>query len=219
MRHLPTALALAAALAATGCLEKDATSTIYLHPDGSLDWVVIEQNVRSNESDAGKRHAEELRYLDDAVNERLPVTEAFRAVGGLDVRTRVLRDRRPYATMTDARFESLSRLFDTQLAGCGVPYGITQTVEGDVTTWRLWADIGVDAERIVDGPGCGAALAGLFEDADLRIILLDATFTQVEGFTRVSPDTAEMADDDVLRKALVQHDGRLILSLSWTPAR
>ena len=55
MKRTLTAFALAAALAATGCLQKATTSTIYLRTDGSLDWVVLERDVRSDESDAVKR--------------------------------------------------------------------------------------------------------------------------------------------------------------------
>ena len=219
MRRALTIIALTAAMATTGCLQKDTTSTMYLRTDGSLDWVVFERDVRSDEADGAKREAEEFRYVNSIVLDQHPVAESFRALGSQDVRTRLLRDSRPYAAMIDGRFDSLSRLFDSQLAGCGVNYDISQTIEGDVTTWRLWADIGVDGEKLAGGSDCGAALGGLSDALAVTIILLDGTFTKAEGFTLSGSDTAKILDDADGSDRLKKNDGQLVLSLSWTPAR
>jgi len=212
-------IALAAALATTGCLQKETTSTLYLRTDGSFDWVVFERDVRSDEADAAKRDAEEFGYLDAIARDSHPVTEGFRALGGRDVRARLLRDTRPYAVMVEARFDSLTAVFDSQLAGCGAAYDISQTVEGDVTTWRLWADIGVNGEKLVDGDDCGAALSGMSDALDLTIILQGGTFTKAEGFTLSGSDTAKADDEAASSDALKKHNGQLVLSLSWKIAR
>ena len=47
-------LAAASALSA-GCLQKETSHTLYLAPDGSVEWVTSEANVRSDEAEAGKR--------------------------------------------------------------------------------------------------------------------------------------------------------------------
>jgi len=219
MRRTLMTIALAAALATTGCLQKDTTSTMYLRTDGSFDWVVIERNVRSDESDAAKRDAEEFGYVDAIARDSHPVTEGFRALGSRDVRTRLLRDTRPYAVMVDARFESLTAVVDSQLAGCGVAYDISQTVEGDVTTWRLWADIGPKGEKLAGGDDCGAALNNMSDALDLTIILQGGTFTKAEGFTLSGSDTAKADDEATSSDALKKHDGQLVLSLSWKAAR
>ena len=219
MRRTLMTIALTAALATTGCLQKETTSTMYLRTDGSFDWVVFERDVRSDESDAAKREAEEFGYLDAIARDSHAVTEGFRALGGQDVRTRLLRDTRPYAVMVEARFDSLTAVFDSQLAGCGVAYDISQTVEGDVTTWRLWADVGVDGQKLVDGEGCGAAFSGMSDANDLTIILQGGTFTKAEGFTLAGSDTARSDDQATGSEALKKNNGQVMLSLSWKAAR
>ena len=219
MRRALMIIALTAALATTGCLQKESTSTMYLRTDGSFEWVVFERDVRSDETDAVKRDAEEFGYVDAVARDRHPVADSFRALGGQDVRTLLLRDTRPYAVMVEARFDSLTAVFDGQLAGCGVAYDITQTVEGDVTTWRLWADVGVDGEKLVDGAGCGAAFSGLSDANDLTIILQGGTFTKAEGFTLSGSDTAKSDDEATGSEALKKNNGQLVLSLSWKAAR
>ena len=212
-------IALTAALATTGCLQKETTSTMYLRTDGSFEWVVFERDVRSDESDAARRDAEESGYVDAVTRDQHGVAEGFRALGGQDVRTRLLRDTRPYAVMIDARFRSLTAVFDSQLAGCGVAYGISQTTEGDVTTWRLWADVGVDGEKLVGGDDCGAALNHISDALELTIILQGGTFTRAEGFTLSGSDKATTLEDEAGNDALKKNDGRLVLSLSWKTAR
>ena len=64
MKRTTLAIAAAAALLTAACLQKDTASTIYLRQDGSFDWVILEQNVRSDERDDSARLAEEARYLD-----------------------------------------------------------------------------------------------------------------------------------------------------------
>lgn len=218
MKGTLTTIILAASLAATGCLHKETTSTIYLRTDGSLDWVVFERDVRSDEPDAAKREAEEFDYLNGIALDRHPVAASFRALGGQNVRTQLLRGTRPYAVMIDAGFDSLSRLVDSQLAVCGVNYDISQTAEGGTTTWRLWADVGVDGANLA-GQDCGAAFSGVSEALDVTLILLDGKFTEAEGFTLSGSDRATLADDDAFATALKERDGRLVLSLSWVAAR
>jgi len=212
-------VALTAALATAGCLQKVTTSTIYLRADGSFDWVVLERDVRSDEADATARDAEERGYLDAVGRDQHGVAEAFRALGGHGVRTRLIRETRPYAVAVDASFDSLSAVFDSQLAGCGVAYDISQTVEGDVTTWRLWADVGEDGDKLdTSSDTCGAALGGLSSALDLTIVLQSGTFTKAEGFTRTAADTATL-DDESGEKTLKANNGHLVLSLSWKAAR
>ena len=219
MTRTLTTIALTAALVTTGCLQKETTSTMYLRTDGSFEWVVFERDVRSDESDAIKREAEELGYVDAVARDRHGVAEGFRALGGRDVRTRLLRDTRPYAAMVEGRFDSLTAVFDSQLVGCGVDYDISQTVEGGVTTWRLWADIGVDGEKLADGDQCGAAVKDMSDVFDLTVILQGGAFTKAEGFALSGSDKATMLEDEAGNDALKKNNGQLVLSLSWKATR
>ncbi|NJD10715.1 MAG: hypothetical protein FIB01_09885, partial [Gemmatimonadetes bacterium] len=105
MKPVTLAILVAAALQSTACLQKDTTSTIHLRQDGSFDWVVLQQNVRSDESDEAARLTEERAYVDDLNGGEHNAGAGLLALGANDVRVRWLRDRRPYAVMGDARFD------------------------------------------------------------------------------------------------------------------
>lgn len=216
MKRFAFALTLAATLALPGCLQKDTTSTIYLRRDGSFDWVVLEQNVRSDESDPVARETEEAAYADSVARGDLGTVIGFVALGGEDVRVRWLRGRRPYAVMIDARFDSLALLFDRLLLPCEVPYHSAITTSEGITTWTLHADVGVDGERL-EAPvsdACGQDAGGLSDALDqLRIVLESGEFTAATGFTLDGADTARL-DEEAVQKA-VETTGLIELSLSW----
>jgi hypothetical protein len=217
MKRMALALALLTALATTGCLQKETTSTIYLRQDGSLDWVVSERNVRSDEADATKRAAEETGYLDAIVRDEHDVAQQFRMLGGTNVRTRLLRDTRPYHAMIDGQFISLSDLVGRALTACGVPHRIELTQDGGVTTWRLWADVGEDGEHATesDSEDCEAAVGGLSDAATFTIMLESGRFTDAFGFTLKDSDTAIMDEAATNSATLEKNRGQVVFSLSW----
>ena len=216
MKRITLALAITASLTAGACLVKDTTSTICLRQDGSFDWVIVEQNVRSDESDEASRLAEEAGYVDAVSRGDGDVVKGLLALGGEDVRVQWLRSRRPYAVMVDARFDSLAGMFDRLLAPCGVPYDSRLTESDGVTTWTLWADVGLDGERLTEhgGEACGEGVGGL-DDAfeELRIILESGTFTAATGFT-LEGNGAAVIDQAALDERC-KTTGLVELSLSW----
>ena len=216
MRRTTLAIAMAAALLTAACLQKDTTSTIYLRQDGSFDWVILEQNVRSDERDESARLAEEADYADTVSRGDNGLVNGLLALGGGNVRVQWLRDRRPYAVMVEARFDSLAGVFDRLLAPCGIPYE-SGTVEADgITTWTLRADVGVDGERLeaADTDDCGRDLAGLSDAVEnLRIILESGAFTAAAGFTLEGTITAVL--DEAAIEERVKTTGVVELSLSW----
>jgi hypothetical protein len=145
------------------------------------------------------------------------VAEAFLALGADEARVRWLRSARPYAVMVDARFESLAGIFDRPLTRCGIPHGVGITQDGDVTTWRLWMDVGPDGEHVdLDHhEGCDDGLDGLAEALDkLTIVLVSGRFTGMTGFKLEGPDTAVYDEEGV--ESAAKTSGQLELSLSWT---
>jgi hypothetical protein len=216
MKRISLALALAASLAATACLQKDTTSTIYLRQDGSLDWVVLEQNVRSDDTDAAKRITEETAYVDEVARGDHGVAEGFLALGADDVRIRWLRSERPYAMMVDARFDSLAGIFERPLTKCAVPHEVRITQYGGVTTWRLWFDVGPDGEGIDrdQHEGCDDGLDGLADALEMKVVLASGTFAAATGFTLKGADTAVIDEEAITRAS--RTSGRIELSLSWT---
>ena len=193
MKRNTLAIAMAAALFTAACLQKDTTSTIYLRPDGSFDWVILEQNVRSDERDESARLAEEAKYVDAVSGGELNTVNGLLALGAEDVQVRWLRSRRPYAVMIDARFGNLAGVFDRLLAPCEIPYESRLTESEGIATWTLRADVGLDGDRLEQGAGegCGDGIDGLDGAlGELRIILESGSFTAATGFIIKSTDTA-----------------------------
>lgn len=215
MRHAVLSLAIAVALLAAACLQKDTTSTIYLRSDGSFTWVVLEQNVRSDERDDAARLAEEASYVDGVSRGDSDMINSLFALGAKDVHVRWLRSARPYAVMVDARFDNIAGVFDRALATCGLPYESSVTELDGVATWILRADVGVDGDRLTHDAleGCGNSLDGLDEALDFTIVLESGTFTAATGFTITGTDMAAL--DEKTIEEHVKSTGVVELSLSW----
>jgi hypothetical protein len=215
MRRTALGLTLIAAISAAACLQKDTTSTIYLRPDGSFDWVVFERNVRSDEADAGMRQAEEVGYADEVNRGEHDIVNGLLALGAEDVEVRWLRSRRPYAVMIDARFDSLAGVFGRMVSSCGIPFESAMAESDGVKTWTFRADVGVDGGRLSDmDSDCVLNSGGLDELLDgLRIVHESGTFMAARGFILDGKDTVE-ADDEAMQEC-VKTTGIIELSLSW----
>ena len=216
MKRNTLAIAMAAALLTAACLQKDTTSTIYLRQDGSFDWVILEQHVRSDERDESARLAEEAEYADAVSRGNSGLVNGLLALGAEDVRVWWLRSTRPYTVMIDARFDSLAGVFDRLLAPCGIPYESRVTESEGIATWALRADVGFDGGRLEesDGPGCGDSLDGLTDALDeLHIVLEAGSFTSATGF--MLQGTATAAVDEKAIEDRVKTTGVVELSLSW----
>ena len=215
MRHIALTLAIAAALLTAACLQKDTKSTIYLRPDGSFTWVILEQNVRSDERDEAARLTEESAYVDAVSRGDIGLVNGLLALGAENIQVRWLRSTRPYAVMFNARYGNLASVFDRTLAPCGIPYESRLTESEGVVTWTLWADVGADGERLEehDGEGCGDGLEGLTDLLEFTIVLESGTFTAATGFTIEGTDTA--AVDEKTIEERVKTTGVVELSLSW----
>jgi hypothetical protein len=216
MKRIAFLLVLAATVATAACLQKDTTSTMYLRQDGSFDWVILEQNVRSDERTEASRLSEEARYADGISRGDTGLVDGLLALGAEDVHVQWLRSRRPYAVMVDARFDSLAKVSDRVLAPCGVPYESRITESDGVVTWTFRADVGLGGEGIESNAGedCGNQLDGL-DDAfeHLRIILESGTFTAAKGFALDAADVATI--DEAGMEENVKTTGIVELSLSW----
>lgn len=215
MKRNTLAIAIAVALLAAACLQKDTTSTIYLRSDGSFTWVILEQNVRSDEPDDAARLAEEASYVDGVSRGDSDMINSLFALGARDVHVRWLRSARPYAVMVDARFDSIAGVFDRALATCGLPYESSVTELDGVATWILRADVGVDGDRLTHDAleRCGNSLDGLDEALDFTIVLESGTFTAATGFTITGTDRAAL--DEKTIEEHVKSTGVVELSLSW----
>ena len=101
-----TLIACLVALMVAGCIVKETRHTLYLEPDGSLTWTVVEEQVRSDADTAEDREREESEYLALVAGD-YPVAAALSSLRGFDVRTNLVRERRPYLVVTEAGFDSV----------------------------------------------------------------------------------------------------------------
>jgi hypothetical protein len=213
MKRALTIVGLLMTLAATGCLQKETTSTITLHPDGTVQWFVLEHGVYSDLADPAQKSAEELEYAQSVLTGTHVIAEGFRRLGGEGVQARLVHDTTPYTTTVEAGFDSLSAIFERAIAPCGVPYDIGTTEADGETTWRLWMDIGPDGSRLGENDACGAGLDGLVDAFDVTIVLDSGSFTRATGFTLDGQRRAVI--DDKTSDDAIKAEGKLELSLSW----
>jgi len=214
MRHKIFALLLLAAIVPLGaCIEKDTSTTIYIRNDGTIEWAVLDQNVRSNEEDSGKRFDEERTYIDDILGGIDRLTKGFRTLGGTNIKSVVLRDRAPFATLRSADFEHLNQVWERGFESCQVPHRLSLKTDGVVTTWTL--AIQVDPEPESSDSCNSEAIEALLSDSSehLRIMLESGTFVSATGFTITNSDTAEVQDID--SDTIKKNEGWVVFSLTW----
>jgi len=213
MRHRTLALLLlVGVIPLVACLQKDTTTTIYIRNDGSIEWAVLDQDVRSDEEDTGKRADEERTYIDAIWGGTDSLTKGFGALGGTNIRSVVLRDRAPFATLRSADFEHLNQVWERALKSCQVPHRLQLKTDGVVTTWTM--AIQVDPEPKSPDDCDSEAIGALLSDSDhLRVMLESGKFLSATGFKITSSDTAELEemDSDTIKKG----NGVLTFSLTW----
>jgi len=216
MRHQLIGLGVAAALVTAGCLQKDTTSTIYVGSDGRIEWVVFDRQVRSDESDPAKRGAEQQAFIDAVWSGQDNVTKGFKALGGTNVRTQVLRDTVPYEVVRSANFDNLGKLFARELSRCGVPHRSEYKTTGTVTTWTLAVQVEPEPPA-VEGCDEDGPLDWLSDAINhLEVVLESGAFVDAVGFTKVAAD--KMVYEDVSSETIKTNGGWVIVSLTWDTA-
>ena len=216
MTRLMTAgILMAAMTGATGCLVKQTTHTIHLSPEGTVDWVVIEREIRSDERNPAERVREERDLLAAARLGTHPVAEAFGLLGPSTIETMVYRDERPLLVVTRAQFDRLDWLGRRILERTGVPGESRLEATPGGMKWTFVAG----PEQTDDGSSDDGAepLGALVEDAQAyRIVLTAGRFVDTVGFEIVDGGTGAVFDED---KAEDEEPDRVVLSLTWTTAR
>ena len=200
----------ALALATAGCIVKETHHTLYLEPDGSLTWTVVEERVRSDADTAEKRDREEAQYLAQ-IDSEYPLATALSSLGGFEAQTHLVRKRRPYLVVTEANFDSVADLTREILDRFGVPGRVDLSLDGDehILEIDIWTDEVDDSLAAEDDP-----ISELI-DGSHRIVLTEGRFVRATGFTleeggRVAIPL-EVSEEELERDA-----GRLRLSLVWT---
>jgi hypothetical protein len=207
------AAAICAALLPLGCIVQSTTHTLLLDPDGALTWVVLERNARSDSDSPEERAREEGEFLTAARSGSNGAASSLRLLGGEGVAVEVLRDRRPFAVWTEARFASAADAAERFLAAHGVPACASFSTDGIEARLELSLQIAHDEASSDNGDDLGLPIP---DDLDpLEILLTEGRFIAAEGFA-FDGDRAELLP--VTDEELEERGGALTLSLTWTTA-
>ena len=213
MKRLTTILGLAAAVLTAGCLQKDTSSTIYVADDGRIEWVVLDRQVRSDETDPAKRWSEEQEFIAAVRAGEDNLTKGFKALGATGVRTHVLRDREPFDVVRSADFDNMGAIFVKEFERCGVPYRSELSTTGTVTTWTLAFQVEPEPPEVA---GCDKdSPLDWISDAlqHLDIVLESGRFTNAVGFKTLAPDRVTL--DEMSSETIKKNDGWAVVSLTW----
>lgn len=190
-----------------GCLTGEMEHTIYLDPDGSATWMVLEKEIRSDSDDWAE---EEEKFLTDLRRNEHSIAEALAGMGAVRVRSRLLRAERPYWALTTAEFVAVDAMLKRYLQ------------ESDAEAC-VWIEHSVDETRLViryrteeddcDEPETDDNVNKMLDD-EMRIFLTAGRFVDAVGF-EISEDGA-VATPVALSEDAVDSDGAVTLSLTWT---
>jgi hypothetical protein len=202
---------LALTLLAAGCLVGEVTHTLYLDPDGTITWSVLERDIRSDCADRAERRQEEESYISAAWSGSHPVGNALAALGPIDLETRVARGRRPFTVISEARFSSLEDLAWEILERLGARGNTWIETDGDVVRFVLLLDAEQEDEMGEDADVLDPLVADL---EDYRLMLTAGHFVEAQGFELQSEDTVAVpleVDEEKL-----EEEGVAVFSLTWT---
>jgi hypothetical protein len=209
--HLQLLAVVAVTLSTTGCLVKETTHRLYLSPSGSVTWMVLEQGVRSDETDSNQRWNEEREWLAAIAGDAHPVAEGLRRLGPNGVSTRLLRSERPYMVLTDASFARVDHVIGRLLEELGLRGEATLEVDGPDAVLSVSVDLSSldDAEQGIDSP-----VTAVLEDLDrYRFALTDGRFVAATGFDILENGAA--ATLQAIPSETREAGGLLKLRLAW----
>jgi hypothetical protein len=214
-RYCLAVAALAATVGSAGCLVKETTHRVYLSPSGSVDWLVLEESVRSDEIDPTKRSNEERAWLDAVANEAHHSAEGLRRLGPDRLSTRLLRPARPYMALTEARYARVDRMIGRLFEELGLRGQATFEARGQEAT----LSVSLDLSSLDDpGPDTESPATALVDDLGrYRFILTDGRFVDATGFDILEDGSA--AALQAIPSDAREAGGVLKLRLVWRSVR
>jgi hypothetical protein len=201
------------ALTTVACLVKETSHTIYLKPDGSLTWVVLERNVRSLADKPEQRLVQENGYLQSFHAGQHPTKLAFEALYCDRYASQLLREQRPFAVWSEADFSSMAQLARDLMAKLSLPGQVSMWQEDEVMHWQL--EVFTDQVSEDYEPEDESVLA-LVDDAEsYQIRLTHGQFVAARGFRLDEDDTVAMPVE-LTEEEIAANDNVARYSLSWT---
>jgi hypothetical protein len=191
----------------SACLVKETSHRLYLSPRGALTWTVLERDVRSTEGNPADRTAEEHVFLDGVASGTHPLLAAFARLVPYEKTARLLRAERPYAVVTEARFERVDAVIDALLSELQIPGKATLGRAGD--EWTL--TVAIDLSSVANGEELDTPVTALVEEPDAyRLLLTEGRFVAAAGFEILDGGSAARLAADRLAT-----DRPVELRLTW----
>ena len=214
-RYCLAIAALAAVVGSTGCLVEETTHRVYLSPSGSVDWMVLEESVRSDDNDSMKRANEEREWLAAIAADTHPVAAGLRRLGPDELSTRLLRPARPYMALTDARFARVDQMLGRLFEELGLRGEATLDARGQDATLSVSLDLSSFDDP---GPETESPATALLEDLDrYRFVLTEGRFVSATDMDILDNETVATLREipaDTLKVGGVLH-----LKLTWRAGR
>ena len=205
-------IALAGMLLSAGCLVEETRHTLYLEPDGSVTWTVLESGVRSTAGDRREGRNEEQEFLSLAGAAEQPIARALDQLRPSELRSHLLRTERPFTVFNEAWYPSLEKLAEEILAQLEIDGRFELHSDGDLEGFVLtlhWTD-----SEESDGEEIENLMPIVTELADYKLVLPAGRFVEAIGF--------EIVDDGVgaVPVALIDGDTQeeaesVTYSLTW----
>lgn len=204
-------MTMAAAVWTAGCLQKEASHTLYISPGDDVVWVAVEADVRSDAADEIERFGEERDFLAAAAEGRHPVAKALAALAPeAVVRTQILRDERPFRVQTDVPAGPVDRVLRRLFELSGVPAAVRLTRDGARVSLAVQFDFSKAASDV------NHPVSVLMEEFEsYRLVLTDGRFVAADGWD-FSRDVALLSKAWLARaETAFQAGGQIALTLSW----
>lgn len=209
-----------------GCLEIQGKHTLYLAPDGTVVWTVLEEEVRFDAMTPESRERLEQEFLDRVASYDHAAAVSLEALYPSSIDARVLRAETPQTILTRAYFPGIDRVYQNLFSLYGAVASAELKIRDDRARLEVvfWLEDEEDEEEIEEGeedevdddddqPYSDEILLALLSEC--RIVLTEGKFVDAEGFKIVDGGRAVIPaalDTDEAE----EYNTPVKLSLTWT---
>jgi hypothetical protein len=219
-------LMLAVLVATTvGCFEIQGKHTVYLEPDGTVTWAVLEEEIRLDGETAKERRQAADEFLDLVAANGHAAAVSLAALHPSSLNSRILRDEAPQTILTEARFPGIDRLHQNLFDLYQVPASTELDTDGDLTRMKAWIWLNDSDEEDEEDE---EESADVLEAAELseaillallvecRIVLTEGRFVEAVGFEIKEDGRVAVPTDTETEEEDEEDYLPVVLSLTWT---
>lgn len=202
----------------TGCFEIQGKHTLYLTPDGTLTWTVLEEEIRLNDATGEEEALTADEFLDLVAANRHDAAITLAALHPSSLNNRILREEPPQAIVTEAHFPGIDRVYQNFFDLLEIPASAELRIEEERTrmeaTFWVWSEEPEEPEegdelRQVNGEILLALLC------ECRIVLTEGRFVEAVNFEIVEGGRVAIPIDFDTTEA-EENNTPIVLSLTWT---